>query len=100
MARSVKGKFRTPAWLRQHPLPCVPGKSTIAGMSFLKRLARSRVGQTTSEYMLLISVVSIGVLAAFAYFAEPSSPVQQAGADVANNYAQGLTNDGGQMRAQ
>ncbi len=69
-------------------------------MSWLKRLRKSVRGQTTSEYMILLSVVAIGAMAAFAYFAEPSSPVQQAGADVANNYAQGLTNDGGQMRAQ
>ncbi|HVO29600.1 MAG TPA: hypothetical protein VMV18_02645 [bacterium] len=69
-------------------------------MSFLKSFFTSERGQTASEYMILLSVVAIGAMAAFAYFAEPSSPVQQAGADVANNYAQGLTNDGGQMRAQ
>lgn len=73
---------------------------TIDGMSFLTKLRKSTRGQTTSEYMILLSVVAIGALAAFAYFAEPSSPVQQAGAEVADNYSQGLTNDGGQMRAQ
>ena len=100
MDESVKGKFPHTGWVRADPLLGGRGAGTIVGMSFLKRLRKSAVGQTTSEYMILLSVVAIGALAAFAYFAEPSSPVQQAGADVANNYSQGLTNGGGQMRAQ
>lgn len=55
----------------------------------------SMAGQTTSEYMIVVSVISIAALASMAYFGDPNSPPQQAGAKLTKSFAEGLTNDGG-----
>ena len=55
----------------------------------------SQVGQTTSEYMIVVSVISVAAMAVMAYFGDPNSPPQQAGAKVAKNFEEGLTNNGG-----
>lgn len=64
-------------------------------MVLLRRLFRGRSGQTTSEYMLVISVISVGAMFALAYFGDPDSPPQRAGAQLTNNFSKNLTNNGG-----
>ncbi len=62
---------------------------------FLSRPLRRCGGQSTTEYMVVVSVISIAVLAVLAWFSDPSSPPQQAGDALMQNYSQGLTNNDG-----
>lgn len=43
----------------------------------------------------MVSVISIAAMAAFAWLGDPGSPPQQAGRQLTDNFAKGLTNDGG-----
>ena len=56
-----------------------------------------KIGQTTTEYMLVVSVISIGALAMLAYFGDPDSPPQKAADELSQNFQEGLTNTGGKM---
>jgi hypothetical protein len=102
---SVKRNSDTPWWVRPHPLTGWNGGQYHRGMVLLTRRLRSNLGQGTTEYMLLLSVVAIGAMAAFALFTQRDgagqSPVQTMGSDLANNYQTGLTNSGsGGMQAE
>ena len=66
----------------------------MAGMGFVKRLLGKR-GQSTSEYMLVLSVIAIGAMGAWALFTDPQGPVEPMAATLSSNYANGLTNNGG-----
>ena len=46
--------------------------------------------------MLLLSVVAIGAMAAIVFMVDPASPAQTAQANVADNFALGLSNGDGQ----
>lgn len=67
-------------------------------MSLLRRFRRFR-GQTTSEYMLMISVVSIGVWLVLKAFSDPNGPVQTGAESLTNDLESSLSNEGS-MRAQ
>jgi Flp pilus assembly protein TadG len=54
----------------------------------------SRRGQSTVEYMLLLSVLAMAMIVALDYFGNPQGDVQQAAAQLAPKYAAGLTTDG------
>ena len=45
--------------------------------------------------MLVISVISVGAMFALAYFGDPNSPPQRAGAQLTDNFSKNLTNNGG-----
>ncbi len=64
------------------------------------RLLR-KVGQTTTEYVLVVSVISIAALFALAYFGDPQSPPQQGVRKLSDNFEKGLVNgDQSTMRVQ
>ena len=63
------------------------------GMFLLKRLLRTKSGQSTTEYMIVVAVVAVGAMAAFGWFANPEGKVQQGGAKLADNFREGLTNE-------
>ncbi len=64
-------------------------------------MLRSERGQTASEYMLVLSVLAIGAMAALAAFHNPNGPVQSAAESTAKNYTVGLTNgDNSTMQVQ
>ena len=60
-------------------------------MSTLLRRRRS-LGQTVTEYMLMISVVSLGLWAALKTFSDTNGPVQQASNQLAQDYEKKLDN--------
>lgn len=64
-------------------------------MVLLRRLFRGQSGQTATEYMLVVSVVSVAAMFALAYLGDPNAPPQQAGAKLTNNFSRNLTNNGG-----
>lgn len=65
------------------------------------RSLRKKLGQTTTEYMLVVSVMSIAAMFTLAYFADPRSPPQKAAKSVSDNFEKGLVNgDGRTMRVE
>ena len=68
---------------------------------FLLRKARRFRGQTATEYMITISVITAGLLFALDLFSKPDGPVQRASEQAASGWTNELSNDsGGTMRAQ
>ena len=78
------------------PVARVPTARYHRPMNRFRRL-RSTLGQGMVEYMLVLSVVAIAAMAAFATY---GPTVADAGGEVADNYANGLTNDGGKMEVK
>lgn len=66
-------------------------------MSILPRRRRS-LAQTTTEYMLMISVISLGLWAVLKTFSDPGGPVQTTAIQLADSYEQTLDNSGGNMK--
>lgn len=67
-------------------------------MSFLRR--RRSLAQTTTEYMLMISVISLGLWASMKAFSDPEGPVQEASEKLAESYEKTLDNSSGEMRME
>lgn len=67
-------------------------------MKFSRRPRRS-LAQTTSEYMIMISVVAVGAMAAIAIFSQPGSPVQTSSEQLIQSFETGLDNTRG-MKVQ
>ncbi len=65
-------------------------------MSPLRR--RRSAAQTTTEYMLMISVISLALWAVLKTFSDPGGPVQQTGQKLAEDYERTLSNTSGQMK--
>lgn len=63
-------------------------------MTLLPRRRRS-LAQTTSEYMLMISVVSLGIWAVLKVFIDKDGPVQSASTQLAQDYETQLDNTSG-----
>ena len=68
-------------------------------MRFLARLRRRTRAQSTTEYMLMISVLSLGVWVALEKFSNPQGPVQQGANQLAQDLEDSLSNEGS-MSAQ
>ena len=54
-----------------------------------------KIGQTTTEYVLVVSVISIAALFALAYFGDPNSPPQKGARELSDNFEKGLVNGDG-----
>jgi hypothetical protein len=66
----------------------------MAGMNLLSRLRRRSRAQTATEYMLMISVISLGLWVALEKFSNPSGPVQQGAETLTSDLQQSLSNTG------
>ena len=71
----------------------------MIGMNFPRRFRRFRA-QTVTEYMMVISVVSLGLLVALKWFDDPNGLVQTAGDELATSFEDSLDNSSGQMRVR
>ena len=67
-------------------------------MNLLTRL-RTRA-QSTTEYMLMISVLSLGAWVAIEKFSKPEGPVQQGADQITQDLEKSLSNDSGTMSVQ
>lgn len=65
------------------------------GMRLLARLRRRTRAQSTTEYMPMISVLSLGVWVALEKFSNPQGPVQQGADQLTQDLEKSLSNDQG-----
>lgn len=59
-----------------------------------KASRRRTRAQTATEYMLMISVITLGLWVALEKFSNPSGPVQQGANQLTTNLEQSLSNQG------